>query len=68
MGFTKYNIDVALFSKSGLMGMAACLRDHHGHFISVLMTGTVKRICTPQEAEAKAMQMAIAWTKNLGLK
>ena len=62
-GMLKLNVDAALFSAKGLVGVSCVLRDSTGSFIAAKAT-TVNLQVQPHEAEAVGVREALSWIKH----
>ena len=62
-GMLKLNMDVALLSAKGLVGVGCVLRDSTGNFIAA-KAATVNPQVQPNEAEAMGVREALSWIKH----
>lgn len=65
-GWTKFNVDAALFQHEGKTGIGVVQRDQHGSFVSVFLD-TKLAIFTPLLAELLAIKEALEWCVVRGM-
>ena len=64
--FYKVNIDAAIFKSTKSVGIGVIVRDHVGDVLATLSTQLLLPL-GPLEAEAKAMDVAMSFAKDIGL-